>query len=69
MDEPHRQGTIIAKLCEIESTVEHSRLIIDLLTNAYEHYKAQRLSRMITEMAVLMASEYYYVQDYELAKK
>ena len=69
MDEPMRQGLIISKICSLESLIEHSPIIIDLLTKAYEHFKQQRATRMILHIASLMAGEYFDSQNYGMAKK
>jgi hypothetical protein len=52
-----------------ELVFDHSTLIIDLLTKAYEQYKSPKSSRMILYIASQMAHEYYAAEKYAIAKK
>ena len=49
---------------------EDSEAVIDHLTKAYEHFKKAGYSaRMILFLALQMAQEYLYVQNYDMAKR
>ncbi|KAG1672672.1 Trafficking protein particle complex subunit 11 [Nymphon striatum] len=61
-----KEGIIALKYREITS-VNHSKLIIPLLSNAVNHYKKHRCPRMKKNLMVLMGEEYYHNQDYSRA--
>ena len=55
-------------ISEVSVSID-SASVIELLTKAYEHFKQSRQLRMILFLASQMAEEYFYSQNYQMAKR
>ena len=67
--DPNAESDFILALRTKEATVDHSSIIVDHLSKAYEQFKKFKGTRMTLHTASQIAQEYYEGENYDKALK